>query len=266
MFFTLSKVLWWFAEPGNALLFLLCIGVILLFSPWRQFGRRLTAFATVLAIAISTLPVGGWMITKLENRFPVAAHLPERIDGIVSLGGVVNQIVTKARGQVAVGEAVERLTALAGLAREYPEARLIFSGGSGSLFNSDIKEADVLTPFLEQIGLDAARVTFDNRARNTYENAMLVRGLANPQEGENWVLITSAFHMPRAVGSFRKVGWQMIPYPVDFHTTGDVKISLIPQFTSRLNGIGLAVHEWLGLVFYWLTDKTDDLFPAPTVS
>lgn len=266
MFFTLSKVLWWFAEPGNALLFLLCLGVVLLFSPWRRAGRRITALATVLALAISILPVGGWMMTKLENRFPVAIDLPERIDGIVSLGGVVNQFVTKARGQVAVGEAVERLTALAGLARQYPDARLIFSGGSGSLTHTDIKEADVLTPFLRQIGLDASRVTFDNQARNTHENAVRVRELANPQPGENWILITSAFHMPRAVGSFRKVDWQMIPYPVDFHTTGDIGFNFFPNFSGRLNGLGLAVHEWLGLVFYWLTDRTDDLFPAPSVS
>jgi len=266
MFFTLSKVLWWFAEPGNVLLFLLCIGGGLLFSPWRRAGRWIMALTVILAVFFSTVPIGGWMMTKLENRFPVATHLPERIDGIVSLGGIVNQFVSKARGQVAVGEAVERLTALAGLAREYPEARLIFSGGSGSLLKPGIKEADYLTPFLQQIGLDPARVTFDNRARNTFENAQLVRELATPQPGESWVLITSAFHMPRAVGSFRRVGWVVIPYPVDFHTTGDVNFSFIPSFTGRLNGLSLALHEWLGLVFYWLTDKTDDLFPAPTGS
>ncbi|MBT3358474.1 MAG: YdcF family protein [Rhodospirillales bacterium] len=266
MFFTLSKVLWWIAAPGNALLLLLCVGVILLFSPWRRAGRRLTALATVLAVIVSTVPVGSWMMTELENRFPVASELPERIDGIVSLGGIVNQFVTKARGQVAVGEAVERLTALADMGRKYPEARLVFSGGSGSLFHTDVKEADVLTPFLKQIGLNPARVTFDNRARNTFENAQLVRELVHPRPGENWILITSAFHMPRAVGSFRQTGWQVIPYPVDFHTTGDGNYGFFPNFAGRLNGLELALHEWLGLIFYWLTDKTDALFPAPSAS
>ena len=266
MFFTLSKVLWWFAAPGNALLFLLCLGAVLLFTPWRRAGRWLTASAVVLAVLVSTIPVSGWLMTELENRFPVTTRLPERVDGIISLGGIVNQFVSQARGQVSVGDPVERLTELAGLAQKYPEARLIFSGGSGNLFKTDVKEADVLNPFLEQIGLDPARVTFDNRARNTFENALLVREIANPQPGENWILITSAFHMPRSVGCFRQAGWTIIPYPVDFHTTGEGEFGFFPDFSGRLNGLNLAVHEWLGLIFYWLTDKTDALFPAPATS
>lgn len=263
MFFTLSKVLWWFTSPGNVLLLLLCVSVGLTFTPWRRMGRRLVVTVTVLYVLVAVLPVGSWMTTVLENRFPQPGHLPERIDGVIALGGFINPSVTQARGQVAVSGAVERLTALADLGRRFPEAQLIFSGGAGSLFHPDLREADLLAPFLTQIGLDPDRVTLDNSARNTAENAAIVRELVNPQPGETWILVTSAFHMPRAVGCFRKNGWQVVPYPVDFHMTGEFGFGLTPRFSGRLASLELAVHEWLGLLFYRLTGRIDAIFPAP---
>lgn len=266
MFFGLSKVLWWFAAPSNGLLCLLAVAVLLLWTPWRRAGRSLATLAVLLAVAAATLPIGAWMVNRLENRFPAVATLPPRIDGIVVLGGVVNQFMTAARGQVSVGEAVERLTEFADLARRHPEARLYFSGGSGSLLRQTLKEADALDPFWQQIGLDETRVRYENQSRNTYENAVRTFDLAGPQPGETWILITSAYHMPRAVGCFRRADWTVLPYPVDYQTGPAFRFEPSFDFVHHLARLNLAIHEWTGLFVYWLTDRTDTLFPGPAGS
>lgn len=264
MFFSLSKILWWFVSPGNIILFVLCLATVLLFIRRQRLARWLFGILAVSAVFISTIPIGSWMITSLENRFPAVDTPPKHIDGVIVLGGVANQIVTHARGQVAISDAAERLTALAHLGYQYPEARLVFSGGSGLLFNQELKEGDVIAPLLKDIGFDPDRVEIENRARNTFENALITREFVKPKASETWLLVTSAFHMPRAVGCFRKVGWEsIVPYPVDFRSTGIYVPTSIPQFSSRMSELELAIHEWLGLFFYWLTDRIDEPFPQP---
>jgi len=262
MLFTLSKVFWFFADPGNLLLVALCLGAVLLWSRWRRAGRWLVSAAAAAGLAAATIPMGNWLMLSLENRFPVVHDLPSRVDGIISLGGVVNPWVTKARGQLAIGGSVERLTEFAALARRYPQAKLIFTGGSGSLFDQKVKEADVLAPFLDVLGLDAGRVILENKSRNTYENALFTHALANPQPDETWILITTAWHMPRAYGSFRKAGWQVIPYPVDFNFKGDEQFDLLFNLRSGLSRLAGGLHEWLGLFSYWVMGRTVSVFPA----
>ena len=263
MFFILSKLFWFVANPANVLLVLLCVGAALLWSRWRRAGRWLVSLAAVLAIGLATLPMGSLMLLVLENRFPVAKTLPERVDGIIAIGGVVNQFVTRARGQVALSSSAERLTEFAVLARRYPEAKLVFTGGSGDLFRQDVKEADVLAPLFEVLGLDPGRVIIEDESRNTAENATATRELVEPGPGETWLLVTSGFHMPRTVGCFRKAGWRVIPYPVDFLFQGDERFGLSFNLGKGLGHLGGGLHEWLGLVFYRLTGRTDALFPAP---
>jgi uncharacterized SAM-binding protein YcdF (DUF218 family) len=263
MLFSLSKVFWFFAEPGNLLIIALCLGAVLLWSRWRRAGRWLISAAALAGFAVATIPVGGWLTLTLENRFPVVRDLPPRVDGIISLGGVVNPWVTKARGQLALGGSVERLTEFAALARRYPGAKLIFAGGSGSLFDQTVKEADVLAPFLDVLGLDADRVMLENKSRNTYESALFTHALANPGPDEVWILVTTAWHMPRAFGCFRKAGWRVIPYPVDFNYKGDEQFGLSFNLRSGLSRLAGGLHEWLGLFFYWLMDRTVTVFPAP---
>ena len=264
MFFALSKLLWFLASPANLLLIALVGGAVLLWTPWRRAGRRLLGLAALIAVTVSVLPLGHWLIFPLEDRFSALTALPPRVDGIIILGGVVNQRITRSRGQVAVGGAVERLTELARLARLYPDAKLVFTGGSGDLFNQDLKEANVIAPFLETIGLDPSRVLTENQSRNTHENAVLTRALISPRDGETWIVITSAAHMPRAVGCFRQAGWPgLIPYPVDYGFEAGATGRPPFDLGSGLAALGGGLHEWLGLLFYWLTDRTDTLFPGP---
>ena len=143
---------------------------------------------------------------------------------------------------------------------------LIFSGGSGVPFHQALKESHFVGPVLESWGLEAGRVIYEDRSRNTTENAEFSRDIAHPIPGETWILITSAFHMPRAVGCFRRVGWNVVPYPVDYTTDGDYQMAPPGDLSSGLKSLESALHEWIGLVFYRLMGKTDALFPAPSGS
>ena len=262
MFFTLSKVLWILADPGNVLLILLALGTLLLWTPLRRSGRRIVALSTLAFIVLAIFPVGQLLIQSLENRIPPPKELPADIGGIVVLGGMIDQFVSQARGQPSMGSAVERLTEFAALARRYPDAKLIFTGGSGNLVDQTVKEADEVKPFLESLGLDTTRILFEDESRNTYENAVYSKQIAQPDLERPWILITSAFHMPRALGCFRETGWNVIPYPVDYNTTGTMGLQAGFNLLTGLMSGSFAVHEWLGLMFYYLTGRTNTLYPA----
>ena len=254
---------WVFAEPGRVLVTGLFLGIFLFWTPWARFGRWLATIALGVLMLIAVFPVGGAMISGLENRFPQAAPLPPIVDGIIVLGGTTQPGLFRARGRIAVNDNAERLIEFSQLGRQFEDAQLIFTGG-GKSSNPEIPtEADVARAVLNAAGLDTDRVLFEDAATNTYENAVLVAGIANPTPDQTWVLVTSASHMPRAVGSFRAAGWTVIPYPVDFTTGGTV--SWRPRFgpTSGLAAFSEAVHEWVGLATYWVLGRTDDLYPGP---
>ncbi len=263
MFFALSKIFWFLVNPGNVLLILLIIGVRLLWTRWRRLGRGLVVAVAAVSLFLAVVPVGSWMFGALEDRFPPLNELPVQVDGIVVTGGVVDPVMSKDRGQAAVNGAVERLFEMAKLAERYPRAKMVFSGGSGDLLNQELKEAPLVVPLLRQLGVDPGRVIFEDQSRNTAENAVFSRRLAKPKPDETWLLITSAFHMPRTVGSFRQAGWRVTPYPVDYHTLGKGALPFHFNFNAGVGSLSRALHEYLGLLFYWLNGKTDELFPGP---
>jgi uncharacterized SAM-binding protein YcdF (DUF218 family) len=261
--FVLGKLFWLAADPANLLLLAATLGATLLFTRWHRAGRRCVAAAALSGLAVTLLPVGAWLVLPLESRFPPPVPLPPRVDGIVTLGGAVEQVVAAARGQVALTESAERLTAFVALARRYPEARLVYTGGSGRLLRRDLKETAVARMLFEEVGLDPARVQFEGESRNTYENARLALAAAAPRPGETWLLVTSAAHMPRAVGAFRRVGWPVVPYPVDYRTTGAIVAPGPLSFDGALEQVSAASREWVGLAAYRLLGRTDALFPGP---
>ena len=214
-------------------------------------------------LLVAVLPLGPWLILPLENRFPTVARLPDRVDGIVALGGAVSQLLTEAHGQPALNGAAERMTEFVALARLHPEAKLVFTGGSALIDYPELKETTVARQLFASLGMDVTHIVFEDRSRNTYENALYTRDLMKPKPGETWVLITSAFHMPRAYGCFSRVGWKVLPYPVDYMTLGEYRLTLDFGLASGLNAVGFAIHEWVGLLAYRLVGRTDALFPSP---
>lgn len=256
MLFALSKLLWWIARPSLLLVLVTVLGVLL---SRRRAGRIVALIGAMPLLAAALMPVGSWLQAPLEDRFPPVREVPSHVDGIVVLGGTIEPALTRAHGMPALNDSAERFTAFVALARRFPDAKLIFSGGSGSLVPGGTAEADIAKPLLADLGLDPARILFDRDSRNTYENAVDARRLADPQPRQVWVLITSAAHMPRAVGCFRRAGWSVLPWPVGYKTG-------VAPFGNPGPGLAMldnALHEWLGLAAYRLLGRTDALFPAP---
>lgn len=267
--FTFTKLFWDVIAPSNLFVLVLCFSVVLLWTRWRGLGRGLLVVLALFAVLVSVLPLGAWLALPLENRFPQPVRLPERVDGIVVLGGAVQPSVSHARGQPALNGRAERMIAAAALARAYPQARLVFTGGSASPFHQEQedKEAPVARVVFEQLGLgpdiDSGRVQFEAESRNTFENVIYARRLAKPQPGEVWILVTSAMHMPRAMGCFRRAGWPVMAYPVDYRTAASEGLALGFNFGGGLRGLVEGVREWVGLFVYRLLGRTTELFPDP---
>jgi uncharacterized SAM-binding protein YcdF (DUF218 family) len=263
MFFVLSKTVAFLLLPSNLILLIGLAGVILLFTHHRRLGRSLCVLAIALLLIVGFLPVGATLDSILENRFPVWDPARGAPDGIIVLGGAINPVLSQARGQVALADSAERVTVVAKLARDYPKARIVFSGGNAALFPQAPPEADFVLPLWESFGIARDRVMLETRSRNTAENAAFTKALIQPKPGERWLLVTSAQHMPRAIGCFRRVGFAVEAYPVDWHTRPHWRFALSRSIGGGLTRTDLAAHEWGGLVAYWLTGRTSALLPAP---
>lgn len=200
MFFYLSKIIWFLVNPGNMFLIIMTIGIILLLTRWHKAGRRVLIAMLFVSVFISTVPFSIPMLNYLENRFPVVTVLPEYVDGIIVAGGVVSLVISHLRGKASVNGNVERLLGLIDLGNQYPNAKIIFSAGAGDPFKPELKEAHYIKPLLDRMGFDSRRVILEDKSRNTIENAKFSFEIINPKPTEKWMLVTSAFHMPRAMG------------------------------------------------------------------
>jgi uncharacterized SAM-binding protein YcdF (DUF218 family) len=259
--YVFSKLFWYVAAPGNLLALLVVLGAVALLLRWRRTGTVLVVVAAFGFLAIVFTPLPVWIMVPLENRFP-EPHLPAHITGMIVLGGALDDAITKARGEPALNGAAERIVEAAVLARRYPEARIVVSGGEGGLDGIGWNEATPTRDLLVTLGVARSRITIETKSRNTIENAEYSYAIVHPQPGQVWLLITSADHMPRAVGCFRHVGWQVVPFPVDYRTAPGV---IGPDFylSDRLRMVELAAKEWTGLVAYRLLGHIDHLFPGP---
>ena len=264
MFFILSKILSIVALPSNLLVEIGIVGVLLLFTQYRRLASWLVVTSIVLTALVGWSPLGNILILPLEQRFPPWNSSHGKPDGLVVLGGAITPDVSAARGAVALNEAAERVTAAAELARRYPNARIIYSGGSSAVLADRIPEAPFAVQELESLGVAHDRITAEEQSRNTIENAVFSRLLAQPKPGERWLLITSAYHMPRAMAAFRAAGFAVEAYPVDWRTRGLIDAGRpFAALSEGLRRTDEAAHEWIGLLGYWLTGKTKELFPAP---
>ena len=261
MFFVASKALWLFAAPSALLILGALVGAV--FAARR--GARLAAIGCLLALLlIGAAPLGALLIGPLENRFPSPhADLPAPY-GFVVLGGAIDDDLSRARGQTTFDEGAERLTEAAILARRYPAARIVYSGGSSSMLGRPSSEAEQARSLLVAMGVDAQSITLETRSRNTDENARFTAAIVHPQPDQRWLIVTSAYHMPRAMCLFRKAGFNAVADPVDYRTAGG-RADWRPN-SNLPHGLvlfDLAVHEWIGLVAYRLSDRIDAFFPGP---
>ena len=264
MFFSLSKTVNFLLVPSNAIALLCALGVLLLATRFRKTGLRILIFGVALLLIVGLSPLSNWMWLPLTERFPAWSAAGRPPDGIIVLGGAIDPEASQARGSPELGDSAERLITMLQLARRYPAARIVFTGGSASLIGPQLAEAPVAGDLLEDFGIPASRIVLESESRTTAENATLTRNLVSPKPGERWLLVTSAYHMPRSIGVFRKAGFDVEAYPVDWRSRGwqdgwrpFVVISM------GLDRADTAAHEWVGLVAYWITGRMSELFPGP---
>lgn len=263
MFYAVSKFAWQFAEPSNVMMLLALAGLVCLWGGMRRVGRTLLTLAGIAFVLIAMSPMGALLLAKLETRFPLYAD-DAPIDGIVVLGGAIDPGLYFARPGSGLTPAIGRITEGAKLALNHPEARVIFAGGGSEPGEAAHSEAAAALELFKQLGIDPARIALDLDSRNTAENALFAKKLAAPKPGQRWVMVTSAFHMPRAMGCFRAAGFPVIADPVDFRMAdGALGFHFWPDLAGGIDRTDLAVHEISGLIAYRLSHRTDELFPAP---
>jgi uncharacterized SAM-binding protein YcdF (DUF218 family) len=264
MFFVLAKILGFFAAPSNILISLGLLGVLLMATRWRRAGRRLAVFSIVLLAIAGLSPLGNAIILPLEERFPPWDASRGAPTGIICLGGALDTVVSPVRGEVALNEAAERMTSIAELARRFPNARIVFTGGSGRLVYDGATEAELAARLFASFGIAKERILLEDKSRDTLENARFTKELVQPKPTERWLLVTSAHHMPRSVGLFRAEGFPVEAFPVDYRTRG--AIDMLRPFSPLSDGLrrtDTAMREWVGLAVYRLMGRTAELFPAP---
>lgn len=256
MFFYLSKLFWSLAQPSMLIGLILVMGLVLLLARRRIAGAVMSILGAGAYVAIVVFSAGQLLIAPLENGFSANPKMATPPDGILLLGGPIDSQLTQARGQLTLQSGAERYIEFANLLRRYPKARGIVSGGNPSLTRYSPGQAFFARDLLTKLGVDLDRVSFETKARNTYENIRFSRELAKPLEGRHWLVVTSAYHMPRALGVMRAAGWTATPYPVDFRTEGKQgRFFFTMTGGEALEVTDLAVKEWIGLLAYYFSGR-----------
>ena len=264
MFFILSKTVAFLLLPSNFLILLALIGIVLLATRFKRAGQKLMIVSFVFMALAGFVPLGNMLGHALESRFPPWDLARGAPDGIVVLGGAISPILSRDYGETMVNTDAGRVIALVKLARAYPNARIVYSSGDVNLLANGLAEADFLYPLLDSFGVPRERVMLESRSRNTLENAVFTKDLVKPKPGERWLLVTSAQHMPRAVGCFRKVGFPVEAYPVAWRTRLEGRLEFGNVFGGGLARLDSATHEWFGVISYWMTGRTSEFLPGST--
>ena len=249
----------WLLVPSNLLIALALFGGVVFALGARRVGRRLFLFAAVALLIAGLTPLGPFLLTQLESRFP-QADLGITPAGIILLGGAVDTHISLARGVATTNDGGERIAATSALAMAYPTARIFLSGGAGPHEPGAQTESALARALLISLGVASQRIEMEERSLTTCENARESFNAIARSAGDRWLLVTSAYHMPRAVACFRAVGFEVSPYPVDFRTAA---MGFPRSLATGLRDFDLAIHEWVGLLSYRLTGRTRELFPAP---
>lgn len=255
VFFVVSKLAWGLLNPGTWIA--LGLGLAVLGAALGR--RRLALWAGVPALAfvlvLGFLPLGEILARPLESRYPPAPPLAD-VTGIIILGGAELPAYVRA-GQPQVNAAAERFIEGAALARAWPEARVVFTGGSGGLAGMGRMSAHaaMARALLIELGVEPERIELEPASRNTAENAAFSRALVDPQPGETWVLVTSAVHMPRAMASFARAGWEGVtPWPADYRSTPGTG-PLAWNLPENLFQFEKTLKEYVGSLAYSLAGR-----------
>jgi uncharacterized SAM-binding protein YcdF (DUF218 family) len=249
-------------SPTGLLSALLVCGLAVSFTrSLRTFGRRTVMFAGGLLAGLALLPIGDWMLQPLENRFPEATAPQGAVTGVILLGGSLKVDPDGTPASAIPSEAFSRVTTAADLARRYPEAKILVTGGPIKP-RTGFSEADAVAAYLARLGVSPRRILLERRSIDTFENARFSADLVRPRPGEHWLLVTSAYHMPRAVGAFRAAGFPVTAAPTDWRSSGSLGRSLVGG-SANLTRVDMVAREYLALAAYYVSGRTREFLPSP---
>ncbi len=261
MMFVASKMLWFLLAPFNLALFALTGAMIAMALHRPHLARKLGILSFVILLVFAVLPTGRVLVHALESRYPMPDPMPPRVSGIILLGGALETAQGTMYGTPQLKSSADRINQFVTLARRYPRARLVFTGGVGELGGGGTPEGAMIRDMLGTYGFyPGARLSVEDRSRTTAENVTLTKAMMQPRDDQVWLLVTSAWHMPRSVGAFRAQGWNVTPAPADYLTGGDQRLSFLDNLTLS----HVAVKEIIGIAAYAITGKwTNDHVPPP---
>ena len=263
MFFYSSKIFWFFIQPLNFAILLLALSLLAGYGGWRKLARSIGLLAFLILAASSWTSLGALMLNPLEERFP-RPDLPAKVAGIIVLGGGMEGAINLVRQGYELNGGGDRLIEAAILARRFPAAKVVVSGGTGALVLEGLGDAETAPKLFAALGIAPNRLILEKESRNTYENALFTRRLVTPGPDETWLLVTSAYHMPRSMGLFRKAAFPVLPWPVDYRTSGEEGIGVMRDNPANsLQKTTTAIREWLGLIAYKFAGRIDSVFPGP---
>ena len=258
MSFYLSKILWMIISPLNILLIFLFFGFILSFFSNKIFSIIFYSLTLVFFIIIAVAPTGAFMIYQLEKKYHELESLPNKLDGILILSGATNPVLTREYNQISLNGSAERLTESIKLMKKYSNAKIIFSGGSGSIYHN-VTHAEAAKLFFTNFEINLDNIIYENKSRNTYENILFSKKIAKPTINEQWLVVTSAFHMSRALNVADKLGWEFIPYAVDFKLKKFFSWQPSIAFLRNIFLFEQGAHEWLGLIAYFWMERSSKI-------
>ena len=263
MFPVLTRIFWLLVQPLTLVMLFMLLAFLLSFMNRRGWSRFFLILGGLLLFVTTFTTFGYVLITPLEDRFPRPAE-PARIDGIVVLGGAMDGEVNSVRGGWEFNRSGDRYLETLRLALTHPEAKILVAAGPAALALDQEREAFAVHRLLTAFGIAPDRIILDDESRNTEENAQFAKELAGDMTGQTWVLVTSAFHMPRSVGLFRAAEFPVIPWPADYLASGAEGWRIKPdQPPENVAVASIALREWTGLIGYKLSGKISDWFPAP---
>ena len=260
LFLIASKIVWFFLRPETLLLLLFALPLVFLRSGRIKAASRSLTVALSIALSISVFPVGNLVLNPLERSYPADPQMGHPT-GIIVLGGA-EDVAPEYAGSVAqVNHAGERLIVTMQLAHRFPEAIVLYSGGTLAITPVEQGSYEVGPDILRQLGLPEDRLIVEGRSRTTAENAVMSRAMVPDDTAGTWILVTSASHMPRALGSFCAAGWRNLrPFPTDYRG-GTFWDQIGWNLAEHLEELNIGVKEWIGLLAYRLTGRTQAFFP-----
>jgi uncharacterized SAM-binding protein YcdF (DUF218 family) len=249
MLFISSKLFNTLSNPTIWIILLSLTSILLFFIKKEKLYKISTLALIIIILIVYILPLGSLSIKFLEKNY-YNLKIPDNIDGIVVLGGIVNTKLTIEHDSLNFGRNSERLLEMVKIASQKEKIKIIFSGGNNNLIRNQTKEADLIKKYLTEMGIDISNILFENQSRNTYENLVFSKRLVQPKEKENWVLITSAFHMNRSLMIAKKIKWDLKPYPVDFRGFKRLDYYTLMGFDKNFENLKISLHEIIGILFY----------------